>query len=69
MGVMIIMTAPDPSTLATTLLTAPAWCRVGLTAPSQRLREQAAAELAQAVLGALEASTPAHDARQMTLPL
>jgi len=42
---------------------------VGLTAPTQRLREQAAAELAQAVLGALDGSTPAYDPRQMTLPL
>jgi hypothetical protein len=68
-GVMMNMTAVDPNSLAATLLTAPAWCRVGLTAPSQRLREQAAAELANAVLGALEGSTPAYDPRQMTLPL
>jgi hypothetical protein len=66
---MTIMTLPDPGNLATTLLTAPAWCRVGLTAPTQRLRELAAAELAQAILGALDRPAPAYDARQMALPL
>ena len=61
--------SPDSSSLAQTLLAAPAWCRVGLTAPSARTREAAAAELAQTILGALEDSTPAYDARQMRLPL
>lgn len=52
-----------------TLLLAPAWARVGLTAPSERIREAAAIELAQTIIGALEGSPPAHDARQMALPL
>lgn len=63
------MTQPDPSSLAQSLLLAPAWARVGLTAPVQRIREQAAAELAQTIIGALEGSTAPTDARQMALPL
>ena len=63
------MTQPDPSSLAQSLLLAPAWARVGLTAPVQRIREQAAAELAQTIIGALEGSQGQYDARQMALPL
>ena len=63
------MTTPDSSSLAQSLLRAPAWARVGLTAPSQRLREAAATELAQTIIGALEGTQTAHDARQMPLPL
>lgn len=59
----------DPSSLALTLLTAPAWARVGLTAPSEQLREAAATELAQTIIGALEGSQTLYDARQMALPL
>jgi hypothetical protein len=54
------------TSLAHTLLTAPAWARVGLTAPNERLREEAAAELAETIIDALEGS---HDVRQMALPL
>lgn len=63
------MNQPDPSSLAQTILLAPAWARVGLTAPSERLREAAAAELADTIMGALEASRPPYDARQIALPL
>ncbi|WP_366520783.1 DUF6771 family protein [Sphingomonas sp.] len=59
----------DPSSLAHTLLTAPAWARVGLTAPSKSIREAAATELAETIIGALQASQPCYDARQMALPL
>ena len=61
--------AADPSSLAQTIVLAPAWARVGLTAPVQRIREQAAARLAQAIVGALEGSATPYDARQMALPL
>jgi len=61
------MTTPDSSSLAQSLLLAPAWARVGLTAPSERVREAAAAELAQTIIGALEGSAPLSDARQMAL--
>jgi hypothetical protein len=60
---------PEPSSLAQTLLLAPAWARVGLTAPNERVREAAAIELAQVIVGALEGSTGQQDARQMALPL
>jgi hypothetical protein len=63
------MTQPDSSSLATTLLHAPAWARIGLTAPSERLRERAAAELAESILDALTHPMPVTDPRQMALPL
>jgi hypothetical protein len=63
------MTTPDSSSLAQCLLCAPAWARVGLTAPSERLREAAATELAQTIIGALEGAQTVQDARQMPLPL
>lgn len=57
------------TSLAYTLLTAPACARVGLTAPDERLREEAAAQLAKTIIDALEGSQGVHDARQMALPL
>lgn len=59
----------DRSTLAQTLLHAPAWARVGLTAPSERVREASARELAEVVIGSLEDMVEQHDARQIALPL
>lgn len=38
------------TTIAKTLLSAPGWARVGLTAPVERLRDEAAEELARAIL-------------------
>lgn len=58
----------DPS-LATCLLTAPGWARIELTAPNERLREAAAAELVQTVIAALEGSTTPSDPRQLALAL
>jgi len=63
------MTQPDSSSLATMILHAPAWARVGLTAPSERLRERAAAELAETILDAMAAPQAINDPRQMALPL
>ena len=37
--------------LAQTILAAPAWARVGITAPSERLRQEAALELARTICG------------------
>ncbi|MBB3941764.1 hypothetical protein GGR39_003445 [Novosphingobium fluoreni] len=52
------------------LVESPGWCRAGLTAPDERMRERAADELASLVYSHLEApEQPAQDARQMTLPL
>lgn len=45
--------APDnlpEATIAEALLSAPGWARVGLAAPTETIREQAARELARAVL-------------------
>jgi len=52
------------------LVESPGWCRAGLTAPDERLRERAADELATLVYSHLDApEPPCRDARQMTLPL
>ena len=58
----------DPASLATTILQAPGWVRVGITAPVQRIREQAAYELACAICNAER--LPVRDERdQIPLPL
>ena len=48
----------DPETIANAILTAPGWARVGITAPAERLREEAAQELAAVILTA-ESAAPA----------
>jgi hypothetical protein len=63
------MNQPDSLWLAQSLLHAPGWARVALTAPNERLREQAAVELAQTIIVALERQPPIYDRRQMILPL
>lgn len=40
----------DEAAIAQAILAAPGWARVGITAPAERLREDAARELARAVL-------------------
>ena len=40
----------DPSRVAETILAAPGWARVGITAPASHLRVAAANELARAIL-------------------
>ena len=59
----------DPAALAQTILLSPAWARVGLTAPSARLREAAALELATTIARVEEGSAAFCDARQLGLPL
>ncbi|WP_225009723.1 DUF6771 family protein [Novosphingobium percolationis] len=39
----------EPDTIAKAILAAPGWARVGITAPNERLREDAALELARAI--------------------
>lgn len=58
----------DPASLATAILQAPGWVRVGITAPAQRIREQAAYELACTICDA-GARQVRDDRDQMTLPL
>lgn len=59
----------DPTTLADALLNAPGWTRVGLTAPTERLRQQAADTLASYLCKRLEQPVVAHDRSQLRLPL
>ena len=59
----------DSLWVAQNLLAAPAWARVALTAPKAQLREQAAVELAHAMLAALDRPPVIHDRRQLRLPL
>lgn len=59
----------DPSRLAQMILEAPAWARLGITAPKQDLRQRAAEELARAIAERMDAGTEVHDGRQMGLPL
>lgn len=63
------MMQPDSFSLASSLLEAPAWARVGLTAPSARMRERAAAELAETIIDALAQPPISVDPRQLSLPL
>jgi hypothetical protein len=58
----------DETTIAEALLTAPGWARVGLTAPTSWMREDAARELARAVLGQA-AKSAALQGEQEQLPL
>lgn len=64
----MLMERFDPVALKNTILAAPGWVRVGITAPGQRLREQAADELARAICQTLEPSR-LKDRDQLSLPL
>ncbi|WP_370449701.1 DUF6771 family protein [Novosphingobium sp. LASN5T] len=48
---------------------APGWARVGITAPSSCLREDAALELARVIADAVDAPASAPSLEQSTLPL
>lgn len=63
------MTQPDPSIIAQALLSSSGFARVALTAPSERLREAAAAELARSIVCALEGFPIMPETRQLALPL
>jgi hypothetical protein len=63
-GVMRIDDSQALHSIANALLTAPGWARVGITAPKEYLREEAARELARVVLeGASEALDSADQLR------
>lgn len=60
----------DPSLIAESLLAAPGWARVGLTSAAERLREDAANELARAIVEQIEASAEnVADPNQLRLAL
>ncbi|WP_422059782.1 DUF6771 family protein [Sphingopyxis sp.] len=46
----------DPARIADTILSAPGWARLGITAPAAHLREDAAHELARVILAELDVS-------------
>ena len=59
----------EPADLALSILLAPAWARVGLTAADRRLREAAALELATTIARVMDGGAAYADARQLGLPL
>jgi hypothetical protein len=62
------MERPDTTTLAKVILTAPAWARVGITAPTEVIRDAAAQELALQIGKLVGAATDEPDPRQIALP-
>lgn len=58
----------DPHAISDALLTSAGWARVGLTAPVQHIREQAAKELALTICERLDPSL-LPDRNQLPLPL
>ena len=63
------MDTPSPLALASMILTAPGWCRVGITAPIERIRQEAALELATTIMGGLNKPVAIVPEGQMALPL
>lgn len=58
----------DPAHITEALLTSAGWARVGLTAPSEHLRQQAAKELALTICERINPS-PIGNTDQLPLPL
>lgn len=48
---------------------APAWAKVGLTMPSEKMRQRAALEIANCIVGVLERPPVVTDRNQLALPL
>jgi len=57
----------DANRVAETILTAPGWARVGITAPTSHIRVAAAQELARAILAEVEEDAPAPDQLGLSL--
>lgn len=55
--------------IATAILSAPGWARVGLTMPDERMRERAADTIAATILDRLTGSSQPEDRNQLSLPL
>ena len=61
---------PAPAVdIAAAILAAPGWARVGIAAPDQRMREQAAEALALSILEGTGQGLPPPDANQLALKL
>lgn len=63
------MDTPSPLALAAAVLTAPGWVRVGIAAPNERVREEAALALAARIVDTLDAPVVIVPDGQMALPL
>ena len=59
----------DPQQLSEAILSAPAWARVGITMPDERMREKAAHEVALSILDHINGTDCLPDPNQMALPL
>ncbi|WP_236696866.1 DUF6771 family protein [Sphingomonas sp. Leaf257] len=64
----VYMERIDPQQISDALLNSAGWARIGLTAPVQRIREQAAKELALTICEMLDPSR-VPDRNQLALPL
>jgi len=58
--------APNPAVMASAILAAPGWARVGITVADERMRERAAQELARSIVEQLSPA-PADAADQLPL--
>ena len=63
------MDTPSPFTLAAMVLSAPGWVRVGIAAPSERMREAAALELGALIAERIERPVTIAPEGQMALLL
>ncbi len=57
------------SEIADAILEAPGWARVGITLPSDHIRQQSARELAQTIAERIGDMAKAPDPNQLALPL
>ena len=59
----------NPHLLSEAILTAPAWARVGITMPDERMRIRAADELAASIVERLAEEPSVIDRNQLNLPI
>jgi len=57
----------DTDAIVQAILSAPGWARIGITAPKERLREEAAQELARAILSDRQVDSQSGDQFRLTL--
>jgi hypothetical protein len=63
------MTHIDTARVAETILAAPGWARVGITAPTSHIRVEAAFELARAIIESVKAGPEPTSPDQLGLSL
>ena len=63
------MDTPSPVAIASMILAAPGWARVGIAAPSERTRDAAALELGTVIAARMVHPDEAVPEGQMALPL